>query len=591
MDSNKNKKSASKFSGFAWLWHYLSRHKKIFIPSLAALLFTAGLSLVFPFFLRKLIGDPADALRKGIEVNTLMKNINRDVLVILGVLCVQAAIGFWRVRGFITAGEAALNDLRRDVFAKLMALPISFYHEQRSGELSNRVSADLSVVRDTLINTVPQAARQSVIFIGGLGAVLYFSWKLSLLMLSSVPLVVIGAALLGRQLKKQSKAAQDALAFAGSTLEEAVQNIADVKAYANEALESQRYDKCLSQFYSVAKTGAKMRGIFLSFIIFAMFGTIAVVTWLGARMLAHGEITNLQFVSFILFSVFVGASLGSFPEIMAQMNAMNGATERLREVLEMTPERSGGKVLENFRGSVQWQDVHFRYPSRMEKPVLNGVTFSVDSGKRIALVGSSGAGKSTVFSLLCGFYAPESGSICFDDENISSLDLQQLRKQMAVVPQEVALFGGSIQENIAYGKPGASEEEIIAAAKIANAHEFITAQPEGYETLVGPRGVKLSGGQKQRISIARAVLANPKLLLLDEATSALDAESERLVNEALERLMKDRTAIVIAHRLSTVRNADTILVMHQGKIIESGNHDALMAMNGHYRVLVETQLL
>ena len=322
-----------------------------------------------------------------------------------------------------------------------------------------------------------------------------------------------------------------------------------------------------------------------------MFGTIAAVVWLGARMLAHDEITQLQFTSFILFSIFVGASLGAFPEIMAQISAMNGASERLREVLAQLPERQGGTMLKDFRGEVAMDGVVFRYPSRPDHEVLRGVTFVAKPGQRVALVGSSGGGKSTIFSLLLGFYEAEVGSIRFDGEDISKLDLAKLRKLIAVVPQEVMLFGGSIAENIAYGKPGATQAEIEAAARVANAHEFIAGMPEGYETAVGPRGVKLSGGQRQRIAIARAVLADPRVLLLDEATSALDAESERLVNEALERLLQGRTSLVIAHRLSTVRNADRILVVQNGHIVESGTHDELMNMAGTYRILVETQLV
>jgi ATP-binding cassette subfamily B protein len=308
-------------------------------------------------------------------------------------------------------------------------------------------------------------------------------------------------------------------------------------------------------------------------------------------MLAHDEITQLQFTSFILFSIFVGASLGSFPEIMAQISSMNGASERLREILALQPERQGGASLPQFRGEVSMDGVTFRYPSRPEREILRGVTFQAQPGQRVALVGSSGGGKSTIFSLLLGFYEAESGSIRFDGQDVAKLDVANLRKQMAVVPQEVMLFGGSIAENIAYGKPGASKAEIEAAAQVANAHEFISTMPEGYETTVGPRAVKLSGGQRQRIAIARAVLADPRILLLDEATSALDAESERLVNEALERLLKGRTALVIAHRLSTVRNADKILVVHNGQIVESGTHEELMAMAGTYRLLVETQLV
>ena len=581
----------SKTEGFRWLWRYLSRHKAIFLPSLVALLATAALSLAFPWFLKDLIGDPSDALRKGAKVNTVLEKVNHDVLMLVAVLALQAFIGFWRVQGFIRSGEAALNDLRKDLFDHMTRLPVAFFQEQRTGALSNRISADLAIVRETLITTVPQAARQMVILILGLTAVFFFSWKLSLMMLGCIPLVILAVALIGRKVKAHSKASQDALAESSTVVEEVCQAVADVKAYGNENYEQHRYGKTLKAFYDVTVKGAQTRGLFLSFIIFVMFGTIAAVIWLGARMLAHDEITQTQFTAFILFSIFVGASIGAFPEIMAQISAMNGATERLREVLEEKPERQGGNPLPNFRGELSLEGVTFRYPSRPDREILRGITFAAKPGQRVAVVGASGGGKSTIFSLLLGFYEPERGAIRFDGVDMSTLDLTKLRKQMAVVPQEVMLFGGSIADNIAYGKPGASRADIQAAATVANAHEFISGMPEGYETAVGPRGVKLSGGQRQRIAIARAVLADPRILLLDEATSALDAESERLVNEALERLLEGRTALVIAHRLSTVRNADRILVVQQGQIVESGSHDELMVLNGTYRLLVETQLV
>lgn len=583
--------ASAKSEGFVWLWHYLSRHKKVFLPSLLALLFTAALSLVFPWFLKDLIGDPSDALRRGVDPVVVVQKVDRDVLVMVAALALQAFVGYWRVQGFIRSGEAALNDMRKDLFDHLTSLPVAFFQEQRTGAVSNRISSDLSVVRETLITTVPQAARQTVILIGGLAVVFYSSWKLSLMMLSCIPFVVLAVALIGRRVKTHSKASQDALSESSTIVEEVCQAIADVKSYGNENYERHRYGKSLKQFYEITVRGARTRGLFLSFIIFVMFGTIAAVVWLGARMLAHDEITQLQFTSFILFSIFVGASLGAFPEIMAQISAMNGASERLREVLSHNPERQGGTIMKDFRGEVAMDGVVFRYPSRPDHEVLRGVTFAANPGQRVALVGSSGGGKSTIFSLLLGFYEAEAGGIRFDGEDISKLDLAKLRKLIAVVPQEVMLFGGTIAENIAYGKPGATQAEIESAARVANAHDFIVGMPEGYGTAVGPRGVKLSGGQRQRIAIARAVLADPRVLLLDEATSALDAESERLVNEALERLLQGRTSLVIAHRLSTVRNADRILVVQNGQIVESGSHDELMSMAGTYRILVETQLV
>lgn len=573
-----------------WLWKYLRPHRAIFIPSLIALFVTAGLSLVFPLLLKDLIGDPADAWRDGVDSEAVRDGLDRNLKWLVLALSLQAFIAFWRVLGFIRSGEAALNELRRDLFRHLLKLPVSYFEEQRTGSMSTRVAGDLSVVRETLMTTVPQAVRQLVILVGGLAAVFYFSWRLALVMLASIPLVVLAVAISGRKVRTRSREAQDALAEAGTVIEESVQGIADVKAFGNEGFERSRYGRALDRFLGVTMRGALARAGFLAFVIFVMFGTIAGVAWYGAHLLVDGGIENEQFVAFILFSIFVGASLGSFPEIVSQFQAMAGASERIRAILGESPEREGGAEAASLSGSLAFEEVAFRYPSRPDQKVLEGLGFEVAAGQRVALVGPSGAGKSTVFSLVLGFHEPEHGRILFDGHDAAGLSLASLRRQIAVVPQEVLLFGGTIRENIEYGRPGAEADAIESAAREANAHEFIERLPEGYDTVVGPRGVKLSGGQRQRIAIARAILADPRILLLDEATSALDAESERLVNEALERLMAGRTSLVIAHRLSTVRDADTLLVLNHGKVVERGTHDELMKAEGTYRLLAETQL-
>lgn len=578
-------------SSYRWIFHYLLVEKLVFFPSLAALFFTAILSLGLPYFLGKLVGNPADALRHHVPAAEILAVSNQVVLQLIAVLSLQALVGFFRVQGFIRSGESALNHLRRDLFDHLTRLPMSYFHEQRAGALSNRISSDLGVVRDTLINTVPQAVRQSVVLVGGMIAIFVTSLKLSLIMLCSVPVVVLAIAFFGRKVRAHSKAAQDSLAEAGTVIEETVQGIADVKSYTNERLEHARYARALDSFLEVTKRGAKNRAGFLAFIIFALFGTVAFVVWFGARMYALDQISWENFAWFILFSIFVGASLGSFPEIISQLQQTAGATERLQELLNAVPERTDGDDSAKLKGALAFNQLSFRYPSRPDVKVLDDLSFVVEPGQRVALVGPSGAGKSTTFSLILGFNDPESGEVLFDGTPASQLSLQAIRSQIAIVPQEVLLFGGSIRENIEYGKPGATHEEVCDAARLANAADFIANLPEGYDTLVGPRGTKLSGGQRQRIAIARAILANPRILLLDEATSALDAESERLVNEALERLMVGRTSLVIAHRLSTVRHADRILVFNHGQIVESGTHDALIERAGIYRFLVETQLV
>jgi len=574
---------------------YLNRYRGIFLPSLAALFITAGLSLAFPYYLSKLIGGPvAEALKPGaaLDVPHVTESINRTVLTLLVILAVQAVIAYWRVRGFIKAGESALNDIRCDVFSRLVRLPLEFFQRHRAGELSNRVSADLAVLRETLLTTVPQLARQSVILLGGLVFIFIMSWKLSLFMLAMIPIVILAVAIFGRRVRSYSHDAQESLADSGIVLEESAQGIAELKAYGNETYEEGRYRSALGDYLSVVNRGAKVRALFVSFIIFVLFGSVSVVAWFGSGMLARGEIEPVEFTAFILFSVFVGASLGAFPEIVSQVQKANGATERLREILAEEPEIPGGEEVSlEVLGAVEAQNLSFAYPSRPGQAVLDGVSFEAASGERIAFVGPSGAGKSTLFSLLLRFYDPQDGAVLLDGNPVSELPLATLRGAMALVPQDVLLFGGSVGENILYGKPEASREELEEAARKAHAHEFICDFPEGYETMVGPRGVKLSGGQRQRIAIARAILADPRILLLDEATSALDSENERLVQEALDELMKGRTSLIIAHRLGTVKHADRIHVLHGGRIVETGTHAELIKAGGTYRLLAETQLL
>ncbi|MDA7880802.1 ABC transporter transmembrane domain-containing protein [Akkermansiaceae bacterium] len=591
MSEEQKKKRGIDWKKTFGLYSYLGAYRKIFIPSLIALFITAGLSLAFPYYLGSLIGSPQEALQEGIDPELVKKNINKVVLTLLGVLALQAFIAYWRVRGFIKSGESALRDLRKDVFARLVRLPMPWFMERRSGEVSAILAADLGVLQHTLLNTVPQIARQTVIFLGGLVFIFITSPKLALFMLASIPVVVLTVAIVGRKIRGFSRDAQDRLAESNVIAEEAVQGIADVKAFSNEGFEEARYSSSLDRFLDSTMKGAKARAAFISFIILILFGTISVVVWFGAGMLAEGTLSSEEFTRFILFSIFVGASLGAFPEIMSQLQKTQGATERIREILghEVEDDREMGKV--PVVGTLKAEGMKFSYSSREDVEVLGGVDFEVEAGQRVAIVGPSGAGKSTLFSLLLGYYDKTGGELYFDGVKAADLPVATRRAAMAVVPQEVLLFGGTILENIEYGRPGATKEEIEEAARKANAHDFISEFPEGYETKVGPRGVKLSGGQRQRIAIARAVLADPKILLLDEATSALDSESERLVQEALDELMKGRTSLIIAHRLATVKSADRILVLKDGVIGESGSHEELMAKDGTYRLLAETQLL
>lgn len=590
--SNKDKKRGkigATLKDAIGLYGYMGKYKAIFIPSLIALFLTAALSLAFPYYLSDLIGGPMGGKNGEIDTEVLASKIDGVVLILVSVLLVQAIVAYFRVRGFIKAGESALTDIRAQVFKNMVRLPMSYYMESRSGELSARVSNDLGILRETLLTTVPQFARMMVILIGGLVFIFISSVQLSLIMLCSIPVVVLAVAIFGRKIKGFSKSAQDALTDSNIVIEETVMSIADVKSFGNEAYEQERYDSALARFMGVTLKGAQARAAFVSFIIFVLFGTIAALVWFGAKMLIAGSITEGNFIQFILFSIFVAASLGSFPEIMSQLQKTAGATERIRELLaEDTENVEGtGQLIEN--AQIQLSDVAFSYPSRPENQVLEEMSFTIEPGQRVALVGSSGGGKSTLFSLLLGFYKTDKGEVSFDGKSIDELGLATVRNSIGVVPQEVLLFGGSILENIAYGKPDSSKDEIISAAKKANAHDFIESFSEGYDTLVGPRGVKLSGGQRQRVAIARAILADPKILLLDEATSALDSESEQLVQDALADLMQNRTSLIIAHRLSTVKDVDKILVVQNGRITEQGTHDELIALGGTYKLLAKTQ--
>jgi ABC-type multidrug transport system fused ATPase/permease subunit len=402
-------------------------------------------------------------------------------------------------------------------------------------------------------------------------------------MLSVFPVLVVLAVIFGKAIRKVARDAQDELAESNTVVEETLQAIASVKAYTNEWYEAQRYKARIGGVVKLALKGAVYRGAFASFIIFALLGSIVAVIWYGSTLVSEGELTIGSLTSFILYSTFVGAAMGSFAELYAQVQKALGATERVFEILNETTEEVAMERLKaplTLKGDIEFKSVQFRYASRPEITVLRDLSFRILPGEKMAVVGPSGAGKSTLVSLVQAFYQAEAGELLVDGQPLNSYDLSAYRANLAVVPQDVVLFGGTIYENIAYGKPGASEEEVQLAAEKANAWSFISDFPEKLQTLVGERGVKLSGGQRQRIAIARAVLRNPAILILDEATSSLDSESERLVQEALNALMVGRTSIVIAHRLSTIRDADKILVLDKGAAVEFGTHEELMQLEG-----------
>jgi ATP-binding cassette subfamily B protein len=579
------------------LFGYLRPYRIRFAVAMLFLFSGSLLGLAFPAVAGRLI----DLARPGGEVvlRSWLDDIDAVALLLLGVLVVQAACSFVQSYSFNSVGERSLSDLRRDAYGRLIRLPMSFHSRRRVGELASRLAADLSLITDTLIFALPHFLRQSTILIGGIILIGLTSFRLTLVMLLSFPTLIGIAVLFGRRIRRASKEAQDRLADSNVVVEETLQGVASVKAFANEAFEEGRYRRSLDRFLEAVLRGARARGAFHAFIVFGLFGALVFVLWYGAKLVQGGSLSIGALASFMLYTVYVGGAMGSFAELYGQLQRALGATHRVRELLgEPTEEGGLGSALRDGEqeaapalvGAVTVEDVSFRYPSRKETEVLCGVTLRAEPGQRIALVGPSGAGKSTLVALLLRFYDPDAGHIRIDGRDLCEYPLAGLRRRLAVVPQDVFLFGDSIQENIAYGRPGATEAEVIEAAKAANAHDFIMAFPEGYKTRVGERGVQLSGGQRQRVAIARAVLRDPAVLILDEATSSLDSESEALVLQALDRLMEGRTSIVIAHRLSTVRRADRIFVLKEGRVVEEGTHAELTGRaNGVYRTLTELQ--
>lgn len=567
------------------LYSFLKPYKLKFFIGMLFLFLTSATALVFPMLMGKLV-DAAN--------EELIQNIDKIGISLLALFTAQAIFSYFRVALFVEVTENTLQALRNTTYERLISLPMTFFVNRRVGELNSRLASDISLLQDTLTTTIAEFLRQFILIIGGIAFLSLTSVKLTLIMLSVVPLLAIIAVIFGRYIRKVSRSVQDKIADSNTIVEETLQGISNVKAFTNELFEIARYKKSTSDIVQQALKGGKARGAFASFIILAIFGAIVFVIWYGVRMVNIGELSIGSMFQFVLYSVFVGASIGGIAELYASIQKAIGATERIFEIIDEHPEPIDlsftNEKQQRLLGNVSFDSVKFAYPSRKEVDVLKKVSFQAKSGEQIAIVGPSGAGKSTIVSLLFRFYDPQYGSILIDGKNIKDYPLSFLRSQIAVVPQDVLLFGGTIKENIAYGKPNATLEEIMEAAKKANAHTFIESFPDKYDTLVGERGVKLSGGQRQRIAIARAVLKDPAILILDEATSSLDSESERLVQEALEKLMKGRTSIVIAHRLSTVKAADKIVVIDKGEVVEIGSHEELIKKeNGLYRHLSSLQ--
>ena len=584
-DLPKSKITASSLNKAKIIFKYSGPNKWKFYVGLLFLLLTSVTALAFPKFMGMLVDC----------VNKKDSALANQIALGLGlVLVLQSVFSFFRLSLFVNFTENTLANVRIALYTNLIKLPMSFFSQKRVGELNSRISNDIGQIQDTLTTTIAEFLRQFILIIGSFIMLASINIKLTIMMVSVVPLVGVAAVIFGRFIRKYSKKVQDQVAESQVVVEETMQGISIVKAFANEWYEISRYKQKIADLVKIAIKGGQFRGYFASFIIICLFGTIVAVVWYGVHLSIQGEITVGELFTFILYSSYVGASSGGIAELYAQMQKAIGATERVFELLEETPERINTTVEtqnnQKIKGNVAFVNVAFSYPSRKEIQVLKKVNFTASFGQKIAIVGPSGMGKSTIASLLLRFYDVNEGEILVDGKNITDYELENLRGNMSIVPQDVILFGGTIRENIAYGKPNATTEEIEIAAKQANALSFIESFPEKFETIVGERGVKLSGGQRQRVAIARALLKNPSILILDEATSSLDSESEKLVQEALEILMEGRTSIIIAHRLSTIRSADQILVLDKGIIAEQGTHQELIDLkSGIYKNLSKLQ--
>ncbi len=570
------------------LFAYVRPYRGRLVTGMVAVTVASLVGLLFPLLIRNLLNT---AFAPGANAGDARALLDRTALSIGVLVAVQAVFNYTRTYQLGRVGEAVVADLRKDLFSHLLTLPVRFFEERQTGEMTSRLTSDVSTVQAAVSQALAQLVNQAINLLGGLLVLFYLDVRLTLVMLTVVPAVAFAAAFFGRRLRRVSTAFQDRVAAANASAEEAIQGIRVVKSFTAERFERQRYAAAIDDSFEQALRRVALRSLFVPAVILFGFVGIGVVVWYGGRLAISGAMQSGDLVGFLLITLFVAGSVGSFTGLWAQLQEAIGASRRIFELLDETTdleEPADPVVPERVEGHVEFEEVSFGYPDR-QAAVLRGISLKARPGEVVALVGPSGAGKSTMVSLISRFFDPQQGRITLDGIDIRRLPLGFLRSQIGWVPQETQLFSGSIAANIRYGSPGATEEEVRSAARAANAAEFIDELDEGYATLVGERGVKLSGGQRQRVAIARALLKDPRILILDEATSSLDSESEALVQAALEVLMRGRTTFVIAHRLATVKGADTILVVDSGRIVQRGTHAELLRAGGLYAELYERQ--